>query len=216
MADLIVLMPNHGYADNTELFCSWLGGTFYVDDPQTDSFKLTDGAAGSNVVYTATVIDGYVREASGGITTVTGLGHLEAENVYVAADGELVGLFTVADGSITVLSNIYTYQVGIAYGWKVKTMRFAVPGGENVQTRIKRINETSLRYMMSVGGQAGQEYGDVEYVDDLNTEYSVKAKDVTILTKGGFSEDGVSVIKGTLPSPFTGLGLVTEIEIWER
>ena len=216
MADLIVLMPNHGYADNTALFCSWLGGTFNVDDPTADSFKLTDGAAGTNVEHTTTVIDGFVREVSTGITEITGLGHLEGQSVYVTADGELVGLFTVTNGAITVLAEIFTYQVGKAFGYKVKTMRFAVPGGRNVQTRIKRISETSLRYIRSKGGQAGQEYDDTEYVGDLDTTFSTKSKDVSILTKGGFSEDGVSIIKGSLPFPFTGLGLVTEVEIWER
>jgi len=215
MADLVVYLPGHGYADNTLVFCSWLDGPYNIDDPTANSFKLTNGAAGPNIEYTSTVASGYVREVSSGITSITGLDHLEGESVYVAAEGSIVGMYTVSDGAVTVPSSIYTYQAGKAYAWKVKTMRFAVPGGANVQARVKRLSGATLRFIRSVGGKAGQQYDDVEYLGDLDATFSVKSADSSILTKGGFSTDGVSVIKGDQPLPFTGLALITELEVWE-
>lgn len=215
MPDLICYLPNHGYSDNATVFVSWLDSVYNIDDPQANSFKLTDGAAGLNIQFDSTVTDGFIREVSSGITEITGLGHLEGKTVNVTAEGVFVGSFVVSNGSVTVLDTIYTYQVGIPYAWKVKTTRFAIPGGQNVQTRIKRINETTLRYIRSQDGQGGQEYDGVEYLDNLNATFSTKSKDATILTQGGFHEDGSSVIKGAKPSPFTGLGIVVQVEIWE-
>lgn len=42
MADLVVLLPNHGYSDNNEVTVSWLTGTYYIYDSDQDSFKLSD------------------------------------------------------------------------------------------------------------------------------------------------------------------------------
>jgi len=218
LPDLIVHLRNHGYADNTSLWVSWLDGVYYVDDPQTHSFKLTDGAAGDNLQMDSTVASGYVREvdASGGTTSITGLGHLEGEIVYVTSGGENKGLYTVSSGTVTLLEDVYTYQVGKLYGWKVKTMRFGVPGTDTLQSRIKKISETTVRYINSVGGKAGQEYGGTEYLTNLHADFSAEAtSDKSILTTGGFDENGCTVVKSSGPYPFTGVCTIIEVDVWE-
>ncbi len=43
MADLVVLLHNHGYSDNDAITASWLGATvYYVYDSDQDSFKLSE------------------------------------------------------------------------------------------------------------------------------------------------------------------------------
>lgn len=218
MSDLIVYLPNHGYADDTSIWVSWLNGVYYIDDPDQHSFKLTVGADGDNVEYSESIIDGYVRQVdtSSGTTTISGLEHLEGENVYLVSGGEIIGYYTVSDGAITVENDVYNYQVGKAYNWKVRAMRFAVPGGPTVQTRIKKISEASVRYIKSKGGQAGQEYNNIEYLTNLNASYSERSQDSSKLAQGGFNENGFLLIKGTQPSPFTVLASVIEVEVWEK
>lgn len=217
MPDLIINLPNHGYIEDDTIYVSWLDGNYYVNDPDTNSFKLTVTADGANVQYDTTETEGYVyKYTDNPVTQVTGLDHLEGEYVYVVSNGTLVHSGVVSGGAITVGTVIQTYSVGKLYAAKVRTMRFAVPGGENVQTRVKRISETTLRYIKTKNGSMGQEVNGTEHLTNINAEYSTESTDKSILTKGGFSTDGYTVIKSTEPYPMTILGIVVEVEVWER
>lgn len=216
MADLTVLAPNHGYSDDTPIFVSWLNGIYYTDDVTAKSFKLTDGADGPRVAYTTAVTTGYVRrDDSPGVTTITGLSHLEGESVYLTSGGDIVGQYTVSNGSITAPRILTTYQVGIPYSMKIRTMRLELPSSQGVQSRIKRINETVVRHLRSKGGQAGQEYCGTEYLQDLNCTYDDESKDATVLTAGGYSSDGYTVIKSSEPYPFNVLATIISFEVAE-
>ena len=216
MADLIIYLPGHGYSDDDPIYLSWLDYYGYVTDPQTDSFKVDDGA-GINVQFSTTVTDGYVREYDDatGSSTISGLDHLEGETVYVTAGGSVVGSYTVSSGSITVPSDVYTYQVGLPYSLKVKTMKIEVPQG-TVQSRVKRINEVVTRYIRAKNGQAGTEYGGTEYVTDMDATFSTEAQDATVLSSGGFDESGQVVIKSSDPYPFTILATIISFSVDEQ
>ena len=215
MPDLICYLPNHGYDDDDPIYVSWLDGLYYVSDEADDSFKLATTEGGATLVqFTETVTDGYVREVddTAGTVSITGLDHLEGETVKVTAGGEVVGTEVVSSGSITVSTTVYTYQVGLPFKMKVRTMRLSVPQeGNTSQTRIKRIHETVVRYIRSMFGKAGQEYGGVEYLSDLDTTFSTQSQDDTKPTKGGFSEDAYTVITSDEPVPvsYTHLTLPT-------
>jgi hypothetical protein len=217
--DLIVYLPAHGYADDTPVYVSWLDTNYYVDDPDTDSFKLTLGTGGPNVQFFTSITDGYIREFddSAGTTTISGLDHLEGETVKVTSGGSVVATEVVSGGSITLASDVFTYQVGLPYKMKIRTMRLSVPQeGGTMQSRIKRIHETVVRYLRSKMGKSGQEYDGVEYLSDLNTDFNTDSQDVTTLTHGGFSEDAYTVITSEEPSPFTVLATVISFEVEER
>jgi hypothetical protein len=218
MPDLVCLIPNHGYADETPVFVSWLNGIFFVHDPDQNSFKLEVAVDGDVVQFETTITDGFVREDSGtASTTVTGLHHLEGETVVLTSGGEVIGSFIVSDGSITLPEELTSYQVGLPYRMKIRTMRLSIPQqGNTVQTRIKRISETVVRYIRSKLGKAGQEYDGIEYLEDLDTTFSTQSQDDTKLTKGGFTEDAYTVISSDNPMPFTVLSTVISFEIEER
>jgi hypothetical protein len=217
MSDLIVLIPNHGYSEDDTVYVSWLGDIYYVDDPDQNSFKLTDGADGANIQYTETITDGYVRIDTGsGTTSITGLGHLEGELVYVVSGGEVVGYGTVSGGAITITETVTTYSVGKAYAASLKTMRFSIPGAENLQHVTKRISESVVRYVKTKNMQIGQQSSDTNYLTDVETDYETVSRDISVLTKGGFSKDGYTIIKSIEPYPMTILATIVEVEVWER
>ncbi len=219
MPNLICYIPNHGYSDDDQIYVSWLDTNYYVSDKDTDSFKLATTSGGSTLVqFTETVTDGFVREVTvSGVTTISGLDHLEGETVKVTAGGSVVGTEVVSSGSITISSSVFTYQVGLPYKMKVRTMRLSVlQEGNTFQTRIKRIHETVVRYIRSKLGMAGQEYGGTEYLEDLSTTFSTDSQDDTILTKGGFSEDAYTVVTSDEPVPFTVLATIISFEVEER
>jgi hypothetical protein len=218
MPDLIALIPNHGYADETPVQVSWLDDNiYYVHDPSQNSFKLEETVDGNVVQFTETVTDGFVREDNEtATTTISGLDHLEAETVTLTSGGEVVGSFLVTNGSITLNSELTTYQVGLPYRMKVRTMRLSVPQqGNTLQTRIKRINETVVRYVRSKLGKAGQEYDGIEYLENLTTTFSTESQDDTKLTRGGMTTDAYTTITSDEPMPFTVLSTIISFEIEE-
>ncbi len=219
MPDLICYIPNHGYSNTNQLYISWLDANYYVSDKDSDSFKLATTSGGATLVqFSETITDGFVRQVTvSGVTTITGLDHLEGETVKVTSSGSVVGTEVVSSGSITITSTVFTYQVGLPYKMKVRTMRLSVPQeGNTLQTRIKRIHETVVRYIRSKLGKVGQEYNGTEYLSDLDTTFSTKSQDDTKLTKGGFSEDAYTVVTSDEPVPFTLLATIISFEVEER
>jgi len=218
VADLICYLPAHGYSDDNPVFVSWLGGTYYVYNKDTNSFKLATSVGGSLVQYTETITDGYVRQVDttdGTITTITGLEHLEGENVLVTSGGSLVGLYPVSGGSITIPDWVYSYQVGLPYAMKVKTTRLEIPNSSGIQSRIKNINELVVRHVKSSGGQAGQEKNGVEYLNDLECTYSEKSDDATVNVRGGLNDDGYIVVTSADPYPMTVLATIVSFSVDE-
>ena len=218
MADLIIYLPSHGYSESDYITASWLDGAYYVRGVQSNSFKISTDDSDDNIVqFTETITDGYVRQQTvGGTTTITGLDHLEGETVFVTNNGESLGSYVVSSGSVTLLGEVLTYQVGLPYACKIKTMRLEVPSAPTTQSKIKRINETVVRHVRSKNGKAGQEYDGVEYLDDLECTFSTQAQDATVLTKGGFSEDGYTTVTSTDPYPFTCLATIVSFTVDEN
>jgi hypothetical protein len=229
MPNLIYYIPNHSYSVGDTIYESNLDANFFVRDPDNDpsidanSFMISTTDDDLNIVqFTTTVTTGFVREVdtSAGTTTISGLDHLEGETVKVTSGGAVVATETVSDGSITVSSDVFTYQVGLPYKMKVRTMRLAVPQESGtIQTRIKRINETVTRYVKSIGGKAGVEYDGTEYLTDINAEFSNDSADTdkdARLSKGGFNEDAYTVIRSDDPLPFTGIATIVSFEVEER
>jgi hypothetical protein len=170
-------------------------------------------------VEDAFFVDSGVTYDSTATTTITGLTHLIGETVAVFADG-LVQDNKVVNGSgeITITS-ASTVQVGLPYTMKVRTMRLSVPQSPTIQTRIKRIHSTVVRYIRSLLGSAGQEYGGVEYLQPIEGTYSTESQDTpqdNRLTKGGFTEDAYTIVVSDDPVPFTCLATIVSAEVEER
>ena len=170
-------------------------------------------------------VDAGITYDSTAASTMTGGTHLIGETVAVFADG-VVFDNAVVDGSGEivlkldgVITTASTVQWGIPYTMKVRTMRLSVPqDGNTIQTRIKRIHSVVVRFIRSLLGSAGQEYGGIEYLQDLQATFSDEAQDTEAskrLAKGGLSEDAYVTIVSSDPVPFTILSTVTSFEIEE-
>ncbi len=222
MADLIVYLPGHGFANgsDTPVYISWVDANYWTSDEDADSFKLATTSGGATLLqFITTITDGFVREFddSSGATTISGLEHLEGETVTVTSNGSVVGVETVSGGEITISEDVFTYQVGKPYTMKVRTMRLSIPQeGTTVQSRIKRIDRTNVRYLRAQNGEAGPEYDGVEYLQPILAEYSVDSADTkpdNRLAQGGFSEDAYTTIVSSDPVPFTVLATIIDVEV---
>jgi len=226
MSDLLLYIPNHGYSISDTVSVSWLDANFFVRDPDNDpsidadSFKISTDDTDNNLVqFTTTITEGFVREVdtSAGTTTISGLDHLEGETVKVTSGGSVVATETVSGGSITLSSDVFTYQVGLPYKMKVRTMRLSVPQDTGtLQSKIKRVDNTVVRHIRSSEGMAGVEYEGTEYLTDLETTFSTDSADNdpdTRPTKGGYNEDAYTVVTSDEPLPFTLLATIVSVEV---
>lgn len=99
------------------------------------------------------------------INTVTGLWHLEGENVSVFADGFVVAspnnasisTLTVANGSITLNDNYAVIHVGLPYLSDIETLDIDTAQGETLVDKFKNISQVSMHVEESRGMWLGAE-----------------------------------------------------------
>lgn len=171
----------------------------------------------------ACFVDSAVTYDGGLVSTVT-CAHLKGETVDVFADGVVfdTAVANVSTGVVTLLKDTVAtqasvVQVGLPYTMKVRSMRLAVPQAPSaLQAKIKRVTSVTVRYIRSLLGSAGTEYGGTEYLTDIEATYSTASADTdeqNRATEGGFNEDAYVVIISEDPVPFTGLAAVVDVEI---
>lgn len=119
--------------------------------------------------YFATQADAYFVDAGvtyrGAVTSeVTGLDHLEGEEVMVLADGRVQGPFTVESGAVTLDDSASTIHVGLSFESLIETMPLAYAGEEGFGVGImKNLSQVWLRIKQTLGVQAGPSFDE----DDL-------------------------------------------------
>jgi len=171
----------------------------------------------------AIFVDSALTYDSTAVTTVTAA-HLKGETLAVFADGEVfdntvadatTGAIILKKGGTTTAASVVQY--GLPYTMKARSMRLAVPQQiGTVQTSIKNIKTVAVRYIKSLLGSAGTEYAGVEYLTDIEAEYSTESADTpenNRAVNAGFNEDAYVTIVSDDPVPFTVLSAVMEVEI---
>jgi len=153
---------------------------------------------------------------TGGSTTVSGLDHLEGEDVIVLGDGVVqteatAGDFTVSGGDITVASGLTTVQAGLPYTVQMKTMPLSwVAAGMTIQGRIKRINEVIAQYYDSGDFDIGK-----DTTDKKTLSVSGMATDSGRMTfPAGYDRPGYVFIYQQSPEPLTLIALMIEFMVY--
>ena len=124
----VVTATGHGFSDGDRVKLFEVGGmtevigkTYVVANKTTNTFELT--LLNGNNVDTS----GFTTYTSGGkvyklFNSVSGLDHLEGEEVIVITDGASHPAKTVSSGSITLDSYYYNVVVGLPYETKLVTV----------------------------------------------------------------------------------------------
>ena len=208
MPDLFLHIPNHGYSDEDLLFVSWLNANYYVSD------KTTAGGA-VYIQFIESVTNGFVREVTeSGVTTITGLDHLEGESVQVTSNGIYLGLFTVSNGSITVLTSVFSYTVGLPFESTLQPMKLDLSNLGLATT--KKVSKVILSLNKTVGGKIGvnaQNLDSIVYRDAGadSEEFPYFTGDVEQTMPGGYSRSGDVMIKQDEPYPMTILAFTFDV-----
>ena len=231
----VVTVSSHGYSNGDKVYISGVQGMtevnntwFLVANKDTNTFELTD-LDGNNIDSTSygTFTTGYsnVAEVRKGVTSVSGLSHLEGEDVDVLADGMVIPDKTVASGAITLPSYFATITVGLPISAHIKTLRANPPvQGGTAQGRKKAIKKVILRVKSSILDQLGTENsnGEVTYRAIKQRQYENWREGIDLLTGDvectsavtlSWSREGYLHYLHEVPTPVTISGIIMEIDV---
>lgn len=199
----------------------WNGRTFHVvkitDDrfyPQTQSGShIYDITLGAYVAGTGTVTKL--------ITAISGLSHLEGEEVTVSGDGSVETGLTVSSGAITLTNAASRVLVGLPYTSICETTDFVFKGRKGTtRDKCKQIPKVTVEIEKTTALQVGPDSDNLQTLPFRTDE----AYDLPIALFTGTKEvliapgDGVQssvYIKNDKPAPVTILGIMPQIEVGE-
>ncbi len=93
-------------------------------------------------------------------TVISGLGHLEGEEVAVLADGNEVTGLTVSTGSITLSREASVVHVGLAYTPAIELLDIDTPGMTSLRGREVSVSRVVIEVESSRGGFVGPKLDD--------------------------------------------------------
>lgn len=183
------------------------GGTL---NKQADSFKIYSGAS---------------------TTTITGLSHLEGENVCVWADGADVGTtssrtqtYTVSSGQITLATAATNVVVGLPYTGQWKSAKLGLQQSPlytmlNQQKRTSHIGLV-LAYAHAKGLRFGNDFTNMDEMPEIESAEAVGANTIRtaydeqeIEFPNSWTTDLRICLQANAPRPVTILGVAIDMDI---
>ena len=150
--------------------------------------------------------------------TITGLDHLEGEEVAVLADGAVHPSRTVESGAITLKAEYEKVHVGLAYTARLKTMRMeAGAQAGTAQGKLKKAHKIRVRLYQTLGLKAGPDVDHLDEVpfrggsDPMDAPPPLFSGDKEITFRGGFNRDGYITLVNDQPLPFSVVAIIPTI-----
>ena len=179
----------------------------YVEYLHNQDFDETDDTS-FNYLDSQLAYDGSAT------TTISGLDHLEGEEVSILADGATHPNKTVSSGAITLDRSSTKVKVGLPYVSLLQTMRIDA-GSQNgtSQSKTKRIYEITARLYESIGIEIGPDLDNMERIpfrssaNAMNSGVNVFTGDKDIEFRGNYETDGFIFVRQNQPLPLTVLSL---------
>jgi hypothetical protein len=194
--------------------------------------RLTLGLDDEDDAASATFLDSHLIYDGVATTTITGLGHLNGESVYVwglpgaiqpGEDGLKQGPYTVSAGSITIGTEVTYACVGLAYTSTLETLSpEAGAAGGAAQTRIGKSSEVFVRVNRSMNGTIGPADGTQETLEydkssDVDGSYgsmtAMFTGDVRVPVAMEWGRQKRLKLVHSAPTPFHCLGLLSELKV---
>jgi hypothetical protein len=166
-------------------------------------------------------VDSGLTYDSTATSTLTGLDHLEGEEVVILGDGAVFPSQTVSSGSITLPESVSVAQVGLPYTYKLKPMRMDQASGDGTSKgSIKKIREVVVSFFKTLNAR----YGDGTTTRDFKwrtTEAYSSPPDLFTGDKkapavGGYDVDDPIEITGSDPLPCTVCAIILRDEVTGR
>lgn len=158
------------------------------------------------------------------IPRITGLGHLEGREVMVVANGNKMGLHTVASGQVDFdgdTNYLGDYVVGLPYRGIIQPMKLdTLMANGPSQGRKRRISDVTIRFKDSLGCQFGIDVDNLEEIEFADVTDNAEASpplftgDKVLKFPSGHDRNGDMVVVQDDPFPCVVLGLAVKYEIF--
>lgn len=222
-----VLVETDGFIEDVEVLPGNIEDAVYyvvkrtingADVRYVEKWALESECRGGSVSKCA---DSHIVYQGAATTTITGLDHLEGEEVVIWADGADAGTATVASGQITLATAAANVVVGLGYQARFKSSKLAYASalGTAILQR-KRISQ--IGFVLAHTHKQGIRYGqDYNILDDLPLmeRYEAVSDEVwesydneTIEFPGSWDTDSRICLVADAPRPATVLGMAFVVE----
>jgi hypothetical protein len=155
-------------------------------------------------------------------STISGLDHLEGEVVSILADGATHADKTVSGGNITLDRTAQKVHVGLNYNSILQTLRIEAGSQQGVaQSKIKRINEITVRLHKTLGVEVGGDLDNMENIPFrssaaiMDSPIDLFSGDKKIELRDDYNTDGHVFVRQTQPLPLTVLSIYPEVTVYE-
>jgi len=151
------------------------------------------------------------------VTVVSGIDHLEGEEVVALADGNVVRGLTVNLGSITIPREASVIHVGLGYISDVETLGID-SSEQTMQGRKKNVSEVSIRVLNSRGGWVGPDADNLieikpRFDSDGYDTIALKTFEERVNIQPDWNDDGKVLVRQLDPLPMTILAITPEFDI---
>lgn len=151
-------------------------------------------------------------------TTITGLDHLEGEEVAVLGDGAVLPNVTVSSGGVTLSRAVTEAQIGLPFTTTIQTLRPEAGSADGTaQSKLKRVHEVTIRFYKSLGLKYGPADDDLDVLtfrsgsDAMGASPDLFTGDKTITFHGAWERDGRIVIQQDQPLPMGVIAIVQRL-----
>jgi len=188
----------------------------YIERMEKDFIESTD-------ITNAFFVDSGLTYNGAPVTTLSGLDHLEGEEVAILADGSAHPRATVQSGSIELQRETTVAHVGLPYDSVLQTMRLEA-GAEDgtAQGKTKRITKAVFRFLSTVGAKAGDSMENLDEIqfrrpsNPMDQAVPPFSGDKLIEWPGNYDFDGYLIVKQEQPLPMTVLAIMPQVLTQDR
>ena len=193
------------------------GNRYKVASTATNTFALTNQTTGANINGTAFSKYDSSGEVRKGVTTITGLAHLEGESVKIVGNGAVFPDKTVSGGSVTISSAVSEAYVGQGFSGVIKPSRpeFGTPTGTS-QGRKKRANQVLVRLVNTTGIKInGDQIPFRSSADLMGSPPAAFTGDKKVMNLG-YDRDGFVEIRQEQPLDFHVVAVIMDMNVGEH
>jgi hypothetical protein len=149
---------------------------------------------------------------------ITGLNHLEGQQVAILIDGAVHPRRTVTGGSVTLDVEGSVVHIGLPITADMKTLPLAFETGGMGQGRVKNVNKVWLRVFRSSGIFTGPSFDRLteakqRTTEDWGTPPALKTEEIEVMVESDWTDSGSICVRQADPLPLTVLSMSLEVSI---
>jgi len=168
-------------------------------------------------------VDSGLSYSGSAVSSLSGLYHLEGEDVSVLANGASHPDATVSSGSVALTFDSTSAAIGYGYTSNMQTLRLESGSVDGTsQGKPKRIHAITLRLHETVGVEVGADSGDADRIPFRDSSMAMDEAiplftgDKDIEFAGGFEDGDRIYVRQNQPLPLTVLALFPRMNTFDK